>query len=171
MRSLFRQKGQHIIWEVRRETAAYKNCYLVKKVGIFALKIVQGMKLLGRNCDAVWGSELLMASALFSKSRAWRKVPLSHLGPALTWTSALKRICWFHWPWLFSLLQQGDDLRLGDLIPYMKKKNTDLYSHVTLLPLLFSWVTSIHTLWSVGTPSLNLRAHDHLGPPEAHIRW
>jgi hypothetical protein len=44
---------------------------------------------------------------------------------ALTWTSAL-RICLLHHPGLFSLLQQGDDLRLGNLIPYMWRKNMGL---------------------------------------------
>lgn len=72
-----------------------------------------------------------------SKSRAWRKVPHSHPKPALTWTSALKQRVLVPLTMALLLLQQGDDLRLGDLIPHMKRKTRDLCSQVTLLPLLF----------------------------------
>lgn len=74
------------------------------------------------------------------KAIPWPRPSLSQaeLGEVLaclTWTRVLRK-CSLHWPRLFSLLQQGDDLGLGDLIPCAWAKNTDMWRFICF-PYLF----------------------------------
>ena len=105
--------------------------------------------------------------------RAWGQVPCSHLGPALTCTGAL-RIRLLHQPRLSSLLQKGDDLRLGDLITCMGR-NTGLVSPgqppLPLPPGLSLGRVSRGPLSSCSrsTTCLSLRTQDPLCPLRPNV--